>query len=222
MSGYGVDVAKERTDDLDRRLLAELAQEPKKKGARVLDLACGSGGMSQKIVKLGAAVVAVDIEDYRHNFAAIREKLAVPEAELRFVQADLATLNLQDFGRFDFVLWQRAIHYLPYATAKDFLIRLRGVVNKRLFLSATGLETAVAEYYSAKEERPQNRFAVLGPLGRELFFIDQPVCLYRPEELVELLQDAGWQVEECWVSAFGNIKLTARPNKGIDKRENLL
>ena len=221
MSGYGVDIARERADDLDRRLLAELAKEPEK-AARVLDLACGSGGMSAKIAKLGATVVAVDIEDYQQNFAEIREKLAVPEDKLCFVQADLAKLNLEDFGQFDFVLWQRAIHYLPHQTAKDFLRRLRGVVSKKLFLSATGLETAVAEYYPARGERPQNRFAVLGPLSRALFFIDQPVCLYRPEELTELLREAGWQVEECWVSAFGNIKLTAKPDKALDKPENLL
>ena len=60
--------------------------------------------------------------------------------------------------------------------------------------------------YPYTEVAIEERFGVLSDLGQDMFSIQEPVCLYSQEEFVNLLQSAGWIVDECWVSAFGNIK----------------
>lgn len=191
---YGVDVSAKRADDLDKKLLATVSEN---RGSRVLELGCGSGAQSQRLVAAGAAVTAVDIQGYSdwEN-----------EKKLHFVEADMREFLEQCSSTFGYCSFQRTIHYLPYDDALAVLKKLRKLVTKRLYISVSGLESDIGDCYAAKNSSIKERFAKINQTGAETFSISEPLCLYTPEEFMVLLQDSGWTIEELWVSAFGNIK----------------
>ena len=206
--GFGVDVAIKRTDDLDKRMLEHLRSKHKPK---VLDLGSGAGGQSVRMAQLGAEVTAVDVYDFSEEFAAYRIKGGWSEAVLKFIFADISNLPdiLQD-KKFTDALMQRTIHYLPYARALAILKFLRTVVQDKLFISVTGMDSAVGENYAGRDLLIEERFAKLGQVEADTFQIHAPICLYRQKEFVTLLESAGWEVEDVWSSAFGNLKAVCK------------
>ena len=83
---------------------------------------------------------------------------------------------------------------------------LRTIVQDKLFISVTGMDSAVGENYSGKNLPIVDRFVRLEPAEADIFQIQAPVCLYKKEEFIDLLKKAGWEVEDVWQSAFGNLK----------------
>jgi ubiquinone/menaquinone biosynthesis C-methylase UbiE len=198
--GHGVDVATKRADDVDKRTLTYIAEHP---GCRVLDLGSGAGGQSVRMTVAGAQVVAIDRYDFAEQFAIYGH----PTDKLRFIPGDMRQLlTLVPNQRFDIALCQRTIHYLPFNDALVFLRELRQVITDKLFISVTGTGSLVGEVYSAATVSIGERFVQLSELGQEMFSITEPVCLYSESEFRALLETAGWTIDECWVSAFGNIK----------------
>jgi SAM-dependent methyltransferase len=196
--GHGVDVAVNRADDVDKKVLAYIAEHP---DCRVLDLGSGAGGQSVRMVDAGASVVAIDQFDFSEQFAAYKNDA------LEFVLGDMQQLAaLVADQTFDIALCQRTIHYLPSKTARESLRTVRSLVKEKLFISVTGTGSLIGEVYPAAALPIEDRFAELSDLGKDMFSIREPVCLYSQEEFMNLLQSAGWIVDECWVSAFGNIK----------------
>jgi SAM-dependent methyltransferase len=203
-TGYGIDVAIRRADDLDRVLLKQLAL---KENPQVLDIGCGAGGQSLRMVEVGASVCGVDIYDYSDYFRELRKEKDLSESVLEFIQADVVELeDVLGDREFDDCCMQRVLHYLPYSKALEVLGVVRGVVEDKLYISVTGLDTYLKEYYEDRDEVIAERFCGLSPEGAELFHIENPVCLYTQAEFETLLKDSGWKVEKCWVSDFGNIK----------------
>lgn len=201
-TGYGVDVAITRADDLDKKLLALVEDEP----MAVLDLGCGAGGTAVRLALAGASVTAVDMHDFSANFTALRQAHSLSN-ELTFIAGDIRHLEeLLPKEKFDYCLCQRTIHYLPYQEALICLKKLRAKVRQKLFISVTGVETDIGEHYPCSESPLVKRYCSLNQEAQTTFSIREPLCLYTPEEFTALLLDAGWQIEECWVSAFGNIK----------------
>ena len=198
--GHGVDVAIKRADDVDKRTLAHIAAHP---DCRVLDLGSGAGGQSVRMAAAGAHVVAIDRYDFAESFATY----GYSADKLRFIPGDVRQLlTLVSNLTFDIALCQRTIHYLPYNDALVFLRELRQVTTDKLFISVTGTGSLVGEVYSAAATPIEKRFTQLSELGQEMFSITEPVCLYSESEFKALLTSAGWTIDECWVSAFGNIK----------------
>jgi SAM-dependent methyltransferase len=196
--GHGVDVAVKRADDVDKKILAYIAEHPE---CKVLDLGSGVGGQSVRMVEAGANVVAIDQFDFTEQFAAYKND------QLKFVTGNIQQLaTLVSDQEFSVALCQRTIHYLRYAEAVAFLAAVREQTTDKLFISVTGTGSLIGDVYPAIEVPIEQRFSVLSDLGKDMFLIRQPVCLYSQEEFTELLQSAGWIVDECWVSAFGNIK----------------
>lgn len=78
-----------------------------------------------------------------------------------------------------------------------------------MFLSASGMDSELSEGYPACGLPVDRRFARLAANMAEKHAILAPVCLYRPSELEDLARDAGWAVENVFVSPFGNVKLVA-------------
>ena len=95
---------------------------------------------------------------------------------------------------------------MKYSEALDLLTFLKKIVSKKLFISVTGIDSDIGEQYTAKELLLAERFSTLEKEAQETFSITEPVCLYTPVEFIELLTEAGFEIEVCWVSAFGNIK----------------
>ena len=198
--GHGVDVAVKRADDLDRKVLEYIATSP---SCSVLDLGSGAGGQSVRMAAAGARVTAIDQYDFSEQFAGYEN----PTDSLRFVVGDLQHLpTLLPDHSFEIALCQRTIHYLPYAKAQRVLKDLLLIINDKLFISVTGSGSLVGEVYLAANAPIEKRFECLSTLGQEMFSITEPVCLYDQTEFIQLLESAGWTVDKCWESAFGNIK----------------
>ncbi|KXJ98476.1 MAG: hypothetical protein UZ19_OD1000680 [Parcubacteria bacterium OLB19] len=202
--GFGVDVAIKRTDDLDKRILEHLKVKNK---PRVLDLGSGAGGQSVRMVEVGASVLAIDVYDFSQEFSEYRASKNWSQTDLQFIPADLINLaKLLDNEKFDDALMQRTLHYLPYSQAIDLLLFLREIVKDKLFISVTGMDSAVGENYSGKNLPIVDRFVRLESAEADIFQIQAPVCLYKKEEFITLLKQTGWEVEDVWQSVFGNLK----------------
>lgn len=198
--GHGVDVAVNRADSLDKACLAYIATHP---GCRVLDLGSGAGGQSVRMVEVGATVTAIDQFDFGEQF----QSFGYTADQLHFVMgnmSDVASLVFEE--EFQIAICQRTIHYLSYDEALSFLTDLRSVVTDRLFVSVTGVRSLVGDVYPAASAPLLERFTTLTGLGQDMFSIKEPVCLYSEEEFKQLLTGAGWQIDSCRVTAFGNIQ----------------
>lgn len=208
VAGYGVDVSCQRADDLDR-----LALHYVRTCARpiVLDVGCGLGGQSLRLVHAGALVTAVDVHDFSQVFAGYRADNQWSREQLSFQPLALQELAAV-FGErsYDVVMMQRVLHYVPYLEAQRCLASLRTATAGRLYLSVSGVHTALGAHYTAKGLPLVERFALLSSKGAALFSITKPVCLYTQSELETLLRATGWVIEQSWVSAFGNLKVVCR------------
>lgn len=212
--GYGTDVATQRQDFLDgsaiRRIKTLLSQ---REGAvvRALDAACAAGGQVRRMARAGALVTAVDLLDYGPDIlnAAASEGLN----GIEFVQADLRDVDLYGkLGRFDVIVAQRFIHYLPFSEAvnvvKLFKTALAG--EGKLYISASGLRSELGQnYYNASTLA--DRFAPLWRPMADKHGIHGNVCLYEEADMMALLEAGGMEVEKAYTSPFGNIKAIAHP-----------
>ena len=203
-SGYGVDVSSQRADDLDKLCREHLTA---KSSSRVLDLGAGAGGLSVRLAAAGAEVIAVDSYDFGRVFHQLRIKNHFQETQLQFVCEDVtsAPAGWMPDGITDVVV-QRTIHYIRYAEALRLLSFLYQAVTDKLFISVTGMDSVVGAEYAGRAVVMKDRFFSLAPEQVQTFSISQPVCLYTKAEFITLLETSGWKVEDCWESAFGNIK----------------
>jgi SAM-dependent methyltransferase len=211
---YGVDIAMTRADDLDKKMIVDVAKQVQAGYVpSILDLGCGGGGQTVRLAAVGALVVGVDIDDHTDAFSELRATQGIPEGSLEFKLGDISKLAavLGD-QRFDSVCLQRVLHYVPYATALLLLrdLRKRIQLGGKLYSAVTGLESAIGREYKDADKSVVDRFCRLSATAAETFSITQSLCLYTPEEFIVLLQESGWEIEECWVSAFGNIKVVCR------------
>ena len=207
---FGVDVGSTRLDDLDKQVLAYV-EERTKLGltTKVLDVGCGAGGLAVELAKLGAVVTALDIDDYKEVITAKAEVLSLTADKVFFVQSDIVSFLDGSTERFDCVVLQRVLHYLPYDEAKKVLTKLATRADA-LYIAVTGTTTAIAQHYSVLESPIDQRFELLDRVGQELFSISAPVCLYGEPEIKHLLTKTGWDITWSRVSDFGNIKVVAQ------------
>lgn len=201
---HGVDIAVQRVDDLDKKILEYIAT---KSSPRVLDLGSGSGGQSLRMVESGAHVTAVDIHDFSELFSELRTKNELPIDDLQFICGDLTRLPEFLPGQtFELCLSQRTFHYLRYQRALNVLTFLHKIVTERIYISVSGLNTELGNGYPSREISVENRWGKLSLDMAKKHHIDAPVCLYTKQEFSELLKKSGWTEVECWESPFGNIK----------------
>lgn len=88
--------------DLTGEVLALLAPQP---GERILDIGCGDGVLSAKIVETGATVLGIDSSDSMLAAAAARG--------IRTIKLDARALPFA--GEFDAVFSNAALHWIPEA-----------------------------------------------------------------------------------------------------------
>lgn len=209
---YGVDIASARLDDLDKRILSEIKERTERgETVLVLDAGCGQGGLLFAAAAIGAQVVGVDIDDYEEVIKerGAEAKLPPTVTQPLFIQEDICSYLDKNNVPFDIVVLQRVLHYLPYKTAVDLLTKLHNFTDD-IYLSVTGMGSAIAKYYNAKATPVENRWGYIDEDGQKLFSISAPLCVYTEMELLKLLKDAGWGVTWSRVSDFGNIKVNAR------------
>lgn len=207
---YGVDVASQRTDDLDKLMLQDVAASLVQ---RFVDIGAGAGGQSGRLVAAGATVQAIDIFDYTDVFHSLRTALGVSARQLTFTPGDIIDV-LSDIpvASYDAICLQRTIHYLPYQKACQLLSYLAAGSTSRLYISATGYDSAIGMVHPQRHENINTRFAKLDAKSADTFRITAPLCVYTESELRTLLSMTGWNIERFWVSAFGNLKAVATAN----------
>jgi SAM-dependent methyltransferase len=136
---------------LRSQALEAMAIEP---GMRVLELGCGSGGLTRMLVERGAAVTSVD-----HSRAMIaRAHARAPGAT--FVESDLA--RFEPAARYDRVIWALVLHELSRDARRRTLAR--GVAALAPGGRAFALEHAFPE--SGAYRRVYGLF--IGSLDREV------------------------------------------------------
>ena len=107
---FGVDVGSARLDDLDKRVLAYVEGRTKLGlVTRVLDVGCGAGGLAMALVRVGAVVTALDIDDYADVITAKAEFFPHSAGSVKFVQSDIASFLTQPTAVFDCVVLQRVL-----------------------------------------------------------------------------------------------------------------
>lgn len=203
-AGYGVDVSVHRADDLDKLCLANVSQT---ETPRVLDLGCGAGGQSFRLAEAGASVIAVDTHDFSKVFADFNRTNERTDFQVQFIQGDISSVVSELRTEvFSHVCMQRTLHYLQYEQASYILKQLSLITSDFLYLSVTGIESLVGEYYTGGNLPISERFQEIQEEGKELFSMCEPVCLYRKCEFENLLLTSGWSVKKLWTSDFGNHK----------------
>ncbi len=213
---YGIDVAKYRLDDLDKIILENISRKLKScQSPKVLILGSGAGGVALSLAKLNSniKVQAIDILPYSNNFLHYQNQDSILTQKLKFTQADmLEFVTNMETGCYTDVVIQRSLHYLPYDSAVKLLKLLSEKIIGHLYLSVSGVNTAIATHYPNLKQPLNKRFFKLNEAGRKKFSISQPLCLYSLQDIMKVTTACGWRICYHKTSAFGNIKLVA----GVD------
>jgi hypothetical protein len=203
--GYGVDIASQRVDELDKIAIEDVLRRTNPK-ARCVDLGCGLGWQGIRFSFLGAFVHLFDILPESTLLRALRMESRL---SLLYTRGDLRTISggmLPDF--IDLAFSQRFIHHLTFAEAT----RLVGLISARLvygscfYLSASGLNSELGEDYAGATLPVQERYSNLNGSMQAKHDIRQPVCLYTEADLTELMSSSALSLRRVWTSKFGNIK----------------
>lgn len=200
-TGFGVDVSDKRPDDLEKKLLKEVVED---QGCRVLDIGCGAGGASRRLVSAGVVVTGIDQHDFSDAWNGCDESLTFIHGDVRRLQ-DMLPRQVQ----FHYCLCNRTIHYLPHNEALLVLQQLKKLVSKKKYISFSGITSDLARDYAHIDRSIETRFCKLSSLNQELFGIAEPIALYSEAEAVSLVEQAGWVVEWVRTSDFGNVKIIA-------------
>ena len=175
-----------------QRRYVELILEGLERGARVLDVGCGTGRpVAEYLIARGFRVVGLDSSEGMLEVA----RRAVPEAE--FFTGDMAEAEFGG-GFAAAVVWDSLFH-VPRARHADVFRKLHAALMPagRLLLSSggTGAEGFTSEMY-----------------GQTFFYSG-----FAPEQTLALLEGAGFEIELCEVddpSSRGHVAIVARKPAG--------
>lgn len=213
--GYGIDIGSQRQDDLDRQAMAYVLQcLSDGRIPCLVELGGGQGTQAVRFARAGANVLMIDRDNQAEKLfaTAITEYGLVPEC-LRFRQVDFSALTPTDMPEaIDILYSQRAIHYVPYLKAHDLLriCRDRMAEDAMIFISAAGYDTEYGKTFPSRNVPLENRYDFVTPDMQEKHLIYKKIVIYKPEDLYNLLRQAGFRDIEIFESGFGNIKASAR------------
>ena len=205
-ASHGVDIASQWTDELDLEAL-RFVVSPQIPRRVALDLGCGAGTQGIRFGVLGCKSVLYDLVDISERLERIRQALDLRGLEFR--QLDLRRATPEDFpAQTGIVYSQRFIHYLRFEEAARLLGALasRLCSGARLFISASGLHSELAEGYAHGAKPVHERFAELAEKMQAKHRVREPVCLYSKDELEGLMLARGFTAVRTWTSPFGNVK----------------
>lgn len=86
------------------------------------------------------------------------------------------------------------------------LVRHRGLGGRGQFLGISGMASELSWEYDGQGVPLRNRYARLHSVQQQRHGIAEPVCLFTPDELVELGTAAGFRVWQICTSGFGNVR----------------
>jgi SAM-dependent methyltransferase len=207
---HGADIASQRLDGLDAQALRhalDLKLQSDGQTGAVLDIGCGSGMQALRFASLGLPTVMVD--QLPLDKTVLRSEGLAALLPISYLMKDACALTAADLpGEIALCYSQRFIHYLRFGEALALLrlVRTRMAKGAKLFLSASGLQSELGAGYAGALQPMAERFSPLaGPMAQQ-HGIHAPVCLYAPDELQALGEQAGFAVERIHASTFGNVK----------------
>ena len=203
---HGADISSQRIDDLDVETILYALQLKERKGTS-LDLGCGIGIQGLRLASLGFKTVLIDwipVDMTVLRVVGLNELLP-----LSYLMKDARALESADLPSEIAVCYsQRFIHYLMFneAVALLGLVRQQMLPGAKLFLSASGLLSELGHNYQGRSHELSGRFAHLSESMAEKHSIHEPVCLYTPDDLVNLCEKASFSCDRVYLSSFGNVK----------------
>ena len=111
-------------------------------GKRVLDLGCGTGDLTLRLLQRGASVTALDLSPGAVKVAEERARLFVPDADARFVTGTAEETGLAD-EEFDFVLGKLVLHHLDLSRAAPEIRRVLKPGGGAAFIETSGFNPAL-------------------------------------------------------------------------------
>jgi hypothetical protein len=203
---HGVDISSQRMDDLDRKCL-QFALEQTSDDLAAVDLGCGLGVQGIRIALTGIETLLIDSLDIENRVTQCSDLLNLQN--IQFLKKDVRLLLPQDLPeRIQILYSQRFIHYLKFEEAEALIGMMAGRMETggRVFLSASGIDTELADGYADREKAVHDRYSPLSGTMALKHQIHEPVCLYSEMELKQLFQPHGFKEVLVWSSEFGNIK----------------
>jgi SAM-dependent methyltransferase len=204
---YSIDVAFERLDEQDRKILQDvMSREWKVKKALILG--SGKGRIGIALALLGFEVVAVDLEDHTAFYETISSTLNFPKPII-FKQVSISDACKELASKqFSLVLAQRVIHYLPYSEAIQLVQNISRIMNKgaSFWFSISPLHSDMGENYLCAQKSIDQRFCTIAPEIQKRFNLYAPVCLYEQSEVENLLNKSHLIKHDLYITSFGNIK----------------
>ncbi len=203
---HGADITSQWIDELDLEAI-RFVVSPAIPERVALDLGCGLGMQGIRFATLGCSATLYDIVDIGERIEQVRRMLALDK--LAFRRIDLRRVSAEDFPpQVGAAYSQRFIHHLRFEEASALLSVLspRLCARARLFLSASGLGSELADGYPHAARPVEERFAPLAAPMRAKHAIRGPVCLYTTAELERLALAHGLRTVRTWTSPFGNVK----------------
>ena len=127
-------------DEWEEALLAAAGDV---EGRDVLELGCGEGDLSLKLLARGARLTGLDLSPGMAAVAAARAERFVPGATARFLAAPAERTGLGD-ASFDVAIGKFVLHHLDLAPAAAELARLLRPAGTGLFMETSGVNPALA------------------------------------------------------------------------------
>jgi SAM-dependent methyltransferase len=228
LGGYGTAYTNRKPDSLEPRLFSYL-DGLKASGIdkpTVLDLACGHGGLTLRLLEAGAQVKAVDLQA-ECIAATSRQVSAKGTTLLRNLHLRVAHFGKRAYwentpGGVHAVAMVRSFHFLTFDEQREALRHICRVLHFRgdsqppgklfgvvlaaesLVGQSGGYDTGVTVY---------KRHAVPDNAEARAVGITEPVTLLHTLELRSLLVATGFTVEHFETTEYGHHKVVARPTE---------
>jgi trans-aconitate 2-methyltransferase len=161
-------------------------------GMRIVDLGCGTGELTAHLASLapGATVLGIDSSE-----AMLREATARSTDRIAFELGDIATAG--DFGRFDLVFSNAALHWVP-DNERLLATIFKGLGPNAQIAVQVPTNEAHASHKVASALALENPYAeLLGEFVRRSFVLSA-------ERYSELLYENGFREQVCIEKIYGH------------------
>jgi SAM-dependent methyltransferase len=207
-------------------VLVELVEAQAGPEPRVLDLACGTGSISARVLKAipGARVVAADIDPV---LLAIARGTFSDDPRVTVVETDLADprwVTELPAGQFDAVLTATALHWLQADQLRQLYVDLAGLVRPSgLFANVDTMPTTGSGLVDAVDRLRESRMTSANPwqswwqavsLDAELTAaVDDRHAVFDARSHEEFIPPAEWHISALQAAGFSEASVVWRSHQ---------
>jgi SAM-dependent methyltransferase len=207
-------------------VLVELVEAQAGPEPRVLDLACGTGSITARVLKAvpGARVVAADIDPV---LLTIARGTFSDDPRVSIVEADLADprwVRELPAGQFDSVLTATALHWLESDQLRQLYVDLASLVRPGgLFANVDTMPTAESGLSQAVDRLRESRMTSANPweswwravsVDPQLTaLLDKRHAVFDARHHEEFIPPAEWHVEALQAAGFSEASVVWRSHQ---------